>query len=954
MLLGNLLKNTNKIYKKIFVNGISFDSRTVKKNNIFFAIDGNKNLGTKFINEAISKGASAIISNKKIRLNNYKVPLILVKNIRKSLTEVSSHFYREKPSNLIAVTGTNGKSSVADFFYQILNFHKISVASIGTLGINSKKYNKKTNLTSIDPVLLHKSLKVLKKNKVKNVILEASSHGLDQKRLDNLNLKMGIFTNLSHDHLDYHKSMKSYLNSKMHLFNNLLNKKSKIITDEDNKEFKIIKKISNKKKIKMLTIGRNSGTIRILENEYYDNKQIIKILFNKKIISLNIPLIGYFQIKNLLMAILAATSCGIKKNKIFEKVSKIKPVRGRLECIASLKNNSKIIVDFAHTPEALEQSLIAIKKQFNKKIIIVFGCGGDRDKKKRVKMGKIAKKYCDKIFVTDDNPRYENPKIIRNTIIKGCGKVYANIGNRKLAIKKAIKKLELESNQLLFVAGKGHENNQDYGRKIIKFSDIKIIKKLIKNKKFSNQKDSYQKKLIKKILRNKKIMDNKKVNYSGVSINTKTIKKNNLFFAIKGKKYDGHRFISQAIKKGAMQLIVSKKTKKIPSNKIIKVKNTFIALNDLAKVTRANTKAKIIGITGSVGKTTLKYLIAFGLNNFGKTYYSPHSYNNKYGVPLSISNLKKNTRYGVFEIGMDKKGEIDSLSKIIKPQIAVITNIAGAHFKNFKSLKDIAKAKAEIINNITPDGKIILNKDDKFFDFLFKKAIKKGIKIISFSMQKKADIYLIGIKKVKNFFILKVSINKIVYYFDVKHSTNNFVSNILACLSVFSILHLDIKKLKRKFINFNIPHGRGDTLIVKKFNKKFKFIDESYNANPLSMSSAINNMKHHQKKSNSRKLIFISDMLELGKKAKKFHRELSTVINNSDIDKAFVYGNHVKETFNSLSTNKKGKIFSNLDEAYNYFKFFLNNNDVLMVKGSNATGLSKFSKNIKKGKVNVI
>ena len=300
------------------------------------------------------------------------------------------------------------------------------MASIGTLGVISKDYRKKTNLTSLDPISLHENLQILAKKKVNNVILEASSHGLKQKRLNYLNIKTGIFTNLSHDHLDYHRSMKSYLDSKMYLFKNLLNKHSNIITDEENKEFKVIKNISIKRKIKKITIGSNSGNVKILHSRFKKNKQIIKVSFNLQTFKLEIPLIGYFQIKNLLMAILAAMSCGLNEKIIFSQIHKIKSAPGRLECVANLKNNSKIIVDFAHTPDALRQSLIALKEQFKKEIIIVFGCGGERDKKKRIVMGNLAKKYCRKIFVTDDNPRNENPKKIRDTIIKslwqGCYK----------------------------------------------------------------------------------------------------------------------------------------------------------------------------------------------------------------------------------------------------------------------------------------------------------------------------------------------------------------------------------------------------------------------------------------------------------------------------------------------------------------------------------------------------
>jgi len=247
MLLGDLLKSAEKKYHKIPVKGISFDSRKVKRGDVFFAIKGKKTSGLKFIKKALFNGASIIVSEKNLINKNNKVPFIKVKNVRKSLSEACSKFYTKKPKNIIAVTGTNGKSSVADFFYQLLSLNKIPAASIGTLGIVSKNYNKKTNLTSIDAISLHKSLQILSIKKINHVILEASSHGLDQKRLDNLNINCGVFTNLSHDHLDYHKSMRSYFKAKMYLFENLLRKKSAIVTDEDINEFKIIKKILYKK-----------------------------------------------------------------------------------------------------------------------------------------------------------------------------------------------------------------------------------------------------------------------------------------------------------------------------------------------------------------------------------------------------------------------------------------------------------------------------------------------------------------------------------------------------------------------------------------------------------------------------------------------------------------------------------------------------------------------------------
>jgi murE/murF fusion protein len=194
-------------------------------------------------------------------------------------------------------------------------------------------------------------------------------------------------------------------------------------------------------------------------------------------------------------------------------------------------------------------------------------------------------------------------------------------------------------------------------------------------------------------------------------------------------------------------------------------------------------------------------------------------------VPLSLSNLKSNFDYGVFEIGMDKRGEIDNLSKMVKPEIGIITNISGAHFKNFNTLKDIAKAKAEIIKNISKSGNIVLNQDDKFFDFLSNEARQNGVSVTSFGLKKRSDIFLLSIKKDKNLFRLKISVKNKIFYFYTKYSTNNFINNILANIAIMSVLNLNLNKMKKKFIGFEIPEGRGDIKIVKKFNKKFKFID---------------------------------------------------------------------------------------------------------------------------------
>ena len=248
MLIGKFFKNINPKYKNHYFSGLSFNSIAIKKNNIFFSIKGTNINGNKFIQDAIKKGARTIVSNLNFQGLNNKVLYIKTNNSRKILSEVASKLYQKKPKNLIAVTGTNGKSSIADFYFQILKLNNKKVASIGTLGVKTHLNNLIINNTTLDPISLNQHLEKIKKLNIDNVILEASSHGLKQNRLNGMDFKTGIFTNLSRDHLDYHKSYKDYLKSKLMLFRNLLKKNSNVITDIDISQYKLIKNITKKKK----------------------------------------------------------------------------------------------------------------------------------------------------------------------------------------------------------------------------------------------------------------------------------------------------------------------------------------------------------------------------------------------------------------------------------------------------------------------------------------------------------------------------------------------------------------------------------------------------------------------------------------------------------------------------------------------------------------------------------
>ena len=642
------------------------------------------------------------------------------------------------------------------------------------------------------------------------------------------------------------------------------------------------------------------------------------------------------------MAMLAAIKSNINIKDVIKAISKINPVEGRLEKIGKLRNKSKVLLDYAHTPDALETVMVNIKEQFPlSKIYLVFGCGGDRDREKRFKMGKIASKYAHQIYLTDDNPRSENPQNIRNEIKKGIkNKNFLEVPERKKAIHKSIN--SLCSGDIAIIAGKGHEKTQDYKGKKIFFSDRKEILKSIKKKNKSLFKD-----LRLNIIQEKTKILSRNLNFNKACINSKEIKKNDIFFAIKGKKNDGNKFIDQAFRKKASLAIVNKINRNIGTKRQIKIKNSLKFLTESSKIFRENINTKIIAITGSCGKTTLKELLGSSLKKISKVSISPKSYNNKYGVPLSLFNLDQKHNYGVLELGMDKKGEIDNLSKIVKPDVSVITNISYAHAKNFKNLKQIALAKSEIINNTKDNGFVVLNADDSFFTLHKKIAKKKNLNVISFGIKtKNSNIKLLSIRKEGKKFKINIGVNNFKIYFLISNNFENNILNILASLAVMSIF-FDISRIsKNMFINFKAPNGRGDISKIKLNNKRLNLIDESYNSNPLSLKSAILNYDKLESKK-SKKYLLLGDMLELGKNSIKHHQSIATIINRTKIDKIFVKGSKVLSIFNSISKAKRGRILKNNSQIIDLIKNDLDNNDYLMVKASNATGFNKIINNLK-------
>ena len=424
-------------------------------------------------------------------------------------------------------------------------------------------------------------------------------------------------------------------------------------------------------------------------------------------------------------------------------------------------------------------------------------------------------------------------------------------------------------------------------------------------------------------------------------IDSRDIGKNSIFVCLKGKKTNGHNFVRQNIKKNC-KFIINKKFKlgkkfNIYKKKLIRTNSPLKTLTLLARLKRKKLKGILLGITGSCGKTTVKEMLYFFLSSYSTTYKSPKSFNNKIGLPLSILNQPANSSYNFYELGMNKLGEIDFLSKILKPYIGIITNIAPAHIGPLKSLKNIFKAKSEIIKNIEKFGYIILNADCKYFNELKKVAKKNKIKIVSFGIHNNADIKFKKI--IKNRCYIEEN-NKIIN-FDVKDKSEIFISNILIVFSVLNILKFNKKKMLKKISKFSNIKGRGNIVKIKIKKKKIAIIDDSYNSNPHSVKQSINRFSTLNITRYKNKYIFLGDMLELGNLSYKFHCDLAKYINQTSVKKVYCVGTKTKLTFKNLKFEKRGIYFPNITSLDKSLDDLFVDNAIYLFKGSNGTGLNK-------------
>ena len=465
--LGDILelKDADRALASRAIAGLAFDSRKTAEGDVFFALEGAKDDGLKHVGEALSKGAAAIVAER--WAETAPAAFVEVADARAALARAAARFYPRQPETIVAVTGTSGKTSVAAFVRQIWRTLGREAASIGTIGVVSDSLTAYGSLTTPDPIALHKLLDRLAATGVTNLSIEASSHGLDQKRLDGVRLAAGAFTNLSRDHMDYHASVEDYLRAKLRLFRDLLPAGAPAVIDADSAIAPRVIEAAQARGLEVVTVGEKGETIRLNAVAREGMSSTLALEYRGRGVRVKFPLAGDFQVSNALVAAGLGIATGSEAGAVFKALQTLEGAPGRLEHIGEARGAS-VFVDYAHKPDALEKAIGALRPFVRGRLILAFGCGGDRDPGKRPIMGAIAGRLADVTIVTDDNPRSENPALIRAQILAAAPSAI-EIGDRARAIREGV--AMLREGDVLLIAGKGHETGQIVGDKTLPFSD---------------------------------------------------------------------------------------------------------------------------------------------------------------------------------------------------------------------------------------------------------------------------------------------------------------------------------------------------------------------------------------------------------------------------------------------------------------------------------------------------
>ena len=932
------------------ISFICEDSRKVVPGALFVAVAGVVTDGHRYLSDAVDRGCVAIMVEKGA---DYMLPagwhgtLLEVDDTREAYGTVAENWYGRPAEGMkmIGVTGTNGKTTVTYLLEEILLGQGFRVGVIGTVNYRytglQGRVVQPSPFTTPQADILQRLLAEMVDAGVEYVIMEVSSHALSQSRIGHLRFDVAAFTNLTRDHLDYHRTMEEYFLAKTLLFSGHLRDEGKAVLTEsanvqgDDDWVGRLASLCGKKGVSVIACGAGKQCrVQLLDCSGGLTATKINYLVDGRPFELESPLVGNFNVDNLLTSIGVAVALGLPMPGVVSALTTATGAPGRLQRVVVAEGQGKpvVFVDYAHTPDALKQVLTTLAALPHRELYCVFGCGGDRDAGKRPVMGSFAGCFADVAVITDDNPRSEDPEEIRRQVVPGLAKAgmirrdaawlreravgergYVEIGNRKEAIRKAI--CGAGENDIVLVAGKGHEAYQ----------------LTLAGKKFFDDRLEAEGALLSWDCRS--VVKASGGTLTGqaaavgclgeISTDSRSIRGGDIFVALKGDTFDGHDFLDVARQKRAGCLVVEHgRCSRDMDTPVVEVDDTLHALGDLAgyrrRLTARLAEQKVIAITGSCGKTTVKEMTAAILRRIwpgGERFpedavlQTRGNLNNLIGLPLSLLPLSSSHRAAVLEMGMNVPGEIARMTEIADPDICCITNIHGVHLAGLGSVEGVADAKEELFRHASENAVLIVNLDD---EHVRRRAEKYPQRKVTFTAREDgaalgADLFATGVNTAEagmmSFTLNRGSEREEVHLYTAgRHN----VTNAVAAAAIATAAGADMAAIAAGLSDFRPADRR---MVIEKGPAGLMIINDTYNANPVSMAAAIKTLRELAA---GRCMAVLGDMLELGETAPQLHRELGVTAGEEGIDYLAVVGEFREQV--AEGARSKGLVARTLDD----------------------------------------
>lgn len=924
------------------VRGLTSDSRKVDRGTVFVALQGVDQDGHQFVGDACARGCRAVVIEKDIQVPA-DAAVVRVKDTHRAYGQMAAELYGHpaRKMRLIGLTGTNGKTTTSWIIENMLQEAGKFTGVIGTVnyrftGKDGKTVVMDAPLTTPEPVVLQQLLREMSDAGVTDVIMEVSSHALAQQRLAGMMFDIAVFTNLSRDHLDYHHTMEEYFESKCRLFLEYLKKNGTavVVIDTAFPRKSGLKADWGRRLVRLLRendflpyegTGRNralltcgfAGDCMVRGEEPLQNIRgfSCRISLAGKSLNLESQLIGRHNALNMLAAAGVGCAAGMDMQAVGQGLAGINRVPGRLERVdlplfAESPGSPDIFVDYAHTPDALENVLQTLRQITSGRLICIFGCGGNRDRGKRPLMGRVVGRLADRIMVTSDNPRKEDPQVILQEIEEGLRQTGVNKTDIKVLMdKKSIQTqyavLEdrrqaihtvcglAEETDVVLIAGKGHETYQitAQGRR---FFDDRLEAR--------NGRLRWTVDHLLRATSGTLKQQGTTVLLGEISTDTRSLQVGDVFLALKGENFNGHDFAAEAIKKGAAALIISQSLPDSESRvSVVRVNDTLRALGELAGYRRQALAPQllVIGITGSSGKTTVKEMTAAIFEAQYEQVQPPAvlktqgNLNNLIGLPLSLLRSDAGHRAAVMEMGMNRPGEIKRLAEIAQPDIGCITNVQAAHLEGLGSIEGVARAKGELFASMSGKGIRVVNYDDRHTISL---GEYYGNTVIGFAVtpagrRHKPTVRATRINsKGAAGMRFTLHINNWRKRITVPATGVHNVANCAAAAAIATAAGIDPEVIARGLTGYSSGDKR---LQISALPGGIHVLNDSYNANPSSMEAALRTVCGFGR--SCRRIAVLGDMLELGDAAAGAHRNIGALVAELGFDFLGVTGNFAGE-----------------------------------------------------------